>query len=669
MKSSALFAAAVAIYATGASAQIRFSFSRQYRSKDSKSSSNAGGTAAAAAMRSTDRRQTLPLEFSAIDWTYVVNASVGTPPQDVQLALTVSADKSWVYDAEYGYDWGYGAFLPNKSSTFERSGEDSFSVQYIDGNYAYGDDIRDTLWVGGAALPNLTMGFASWTTMRMGVLALGFNDSFSDVPNVPDLMVAEGLVESPAFSLWIDDENATSGNVLFGAVDRAAFEPPLVRFPIYSHDVEWRDDHSWDVSLVSLNYSATPGGTAKPLIDNQTAVEETVLVVDPSFSVSTLPSYLAQPIWDLAGATYDDGYGLALIPCAAASNLTGRLVLQLYGPDGPVLDVPLRDLVLDSEYWDQYHGTGATRCVFGVANGTSTLWSVAADGNDYGWALGAPMLKRVYTVFDVANRELGMAQVKFDDGEEDLVTFSAYGAKIPDSTLAKKPCDDRYRYCPDDDDNGRRTRFSDRYDPGLSGAPLVGVVIGSIVAGALIVLGIIWAVMACYRRKLVRAAEVDNEKGHASAATAAPATTDAPVQPPALPPRPPAAPIDVAAVTGEAPQSEAEPQRAPPSLPSSQPQPIVTSDAEKAEASRAGQESPEASSSPPAQARASNEVVEPTASQSAPEPERTPPSPPQSPAPHDTENGKSSRTGTDKDEDEDAPAPGPSDAEKHASSS
>ena len=128
MKSSALFAAAVAICATPASAQIRFPFSRQYRSKDSKSNSNGIGHTAASAMRSADRRQSHSFEFSSIDWTYVANVSVGTPPQDLQLALTVSAAESWVDDTEYGYDWGHGTFLPNESSTFESPSEDIFSV-------------------------------------------------------------------------------------------------------------------------------------------------------------------------------------------------------------------------------------------------------------------------------------------------------------------------------------------------------------------------------------------------------------------------------------------------------------------------------------------------------------------------------------------------------------
>ena len=652
MKSSSLFAfaTAAALCAAPASAQVRFPFSRQYRSGNSQDSShsNEDTSTTTAAARSADRRQTLSQEFSAMYWTYVVNASVGTPPQDVQMSLTVSADKSWVEDAEYSYDYGEGDFWANESSTFVGDGEETFNVEYVDGNRAYGDSMRETLWVGGAALPNLTMGLASVSSTYMGVLALGFNDSFSGEPNVPDLMVAEGLIESPAYSLWIDDEGSevapASGNVLFGAVDRAAFEPPLIRFPIYSHEVDWRSDNGWDVRLASLNYTRTPGGTMRPLLDNLTAVEDTVVYFDPSFSLSTLPSYLAHPIWELAGAEYDDLYEQAMIPCAAATNLTARLALQLYGPDGPVIDVPLRDLVLADEY-DTYDG--ATRCVFGLTNGTSDVFGSSTGTSDESWSLGAPMLKRAYAVFDIANRELGIAKVKSGGSmaEDDLVTFSTYGAEIPESTLATRWCDDRYDYCPDDDGTGSRPHRSD-YDPGISGAPLVGVVIGSIVGGALVVLGIIWAIMACYRRKLAKQYDADNnEKGQAQMAAAI-VTTNEPEQSPALPPRPPVAPIDVAAVTGEPSGSGVpEPQHAPP------PQPTAASGAQQAEASGTAHE-PEAPAPAPVERPVSSDADGPSASEAVShEPDRAPPSPPQSPAPNDAEQPETSLAEADRDGD------------------
>ncbi|RYP56143.1 hypothetical protein DL771_012088 [Monosporascus sp. 5C6A] len=556
MKSSALFLAA--ILAATASAQVRLPFSRQHR---------AGATDGSA-----QRRTPPAVELYGAQFTYVINASVGTPPQNLSLALTLSADESWVLDAnDLSYE-DYGAFWPGNSSTFVQPGWNSFSLRYIDGHLAYGDRIRETLWVGGAAVPNLTMGLAHETNARLGMLALGFNRSSSDVPNFPDRMLAEGLVNSTAYSLWLDGQSAESGNVLFGAVDKAAFEPPLVRFPVGTAtfpDGVYLSPQTFNVNLASVNFSRTAGGPMQPLVQNQTAVEEVIVTIDPNFAVTHLPQFLARPIWDLAGVTYNEDLRLATIPCSAASNSTARLALQLYGTDGPVIDVPVSDLVLDGDgvvtsTWDWDTEAATTWCTFGVQNTSSISSSLSEERR--AWGLGAPMLKRSYVVFDLANREMALARVKFGADQDDVVPFPSYGADIPEST---KACNEKYDYCSDDSDGSGSTgryRSGTPYDGGLSGGPLVGVMVGCIVGTSAVALGIIWGILACARRRQQSAdTAVDDEKAQA--------VTEA-EQPPALPPRPPppADPEKAAAAQAvaetESPPTIPPPETPPPTIPS-----------------------------------------------------------------------------------------------------
>ncbi|RYP83494.1 hypothetical protein DL770_005384 [Monosporascus sp. CRB-9-2] len=565
MKSSAPFLAV--ILAATASAQLRLPFSRQH--------------GAGAADRSARRRTPPAIELYRAEFTYVVNASVGTPPQNLSLALTLSDDESWVLDAnEWSYQ-DYGAFWPGNSSTFVRPGWDSFSLQYMDGQLAYGDRIRETLWVGGAAVPNLTMGLAHETNARLGVLALGFNRSSSGVPNFPDRMLAEGLVNSTAYSLWLDDSSAESGNVLFGAVDKAAFEPPLVRFPVGRAtfpDGVYSSPQTFNVNLASVNFSRRAGGAMQPLVRNQTAVEEVIVAIDPNFAVTHLPHFLAQPIWDLAGATYDEDLSLATIPCSAASNSTARLALQLYGTDGPVIDVPVSDLVLDGDgvvtsTWNWDTEAATTWCTFGVQNTSHIRTSLLEERS--AWSLGAHMLKRTYAVFDLANREMALARAKFGADRDDVVPFPSYGAEIPESTEA---CNEKYNYCPDDSNGSGSTgryRSGTPYDGGLSGGRLVGVVVGCIFGGSAVALGIIWGILACARRRRQSAdTAVDDEKAQA--------VTEA-EQPPALPPRPPA-PADPEKAAAAKVVAETEP---PPAIP---PQPPAPADPEKAAGAQVNEE-------------------------------------------------------------------------------
>ncbi|RYP17982.1 hypothetical protein DL765_004201 [Monosporascus sp. GIB2] len=565
MKSSAPFLAAV--LAATASAQVRLPFSRQ--------------RGAATADGSAQRRTPPAVELYGAEFTYVINASVGTPPQNLSLALTLSADESWVPDANDWSSWDYGAFWPGNSSTFVRPGQNSFTVQYMDGRTAYGDRIRETLWVGGAAVPNLTMGLAHETNARLGMLALGFNRSSSGVPNFPDRMLAEGLVNSTAYSLWLDDSSAESGNVLFGAVDRAAFEPPLVRFPVGMAtfpDAVYFSRQTFNVNLASVNFSRTAGGAMQPLVQNQTAVEEVIVGIDPNFSVTNLPHFLAQPIWDLAGVTYDRESRVATIPCSAASNSTARLALQLYGADGPVIDVPVSDLVLDGDGvvptprdWDTE--TETRWCTFGVQN-TSSVRSLLFEERR-AWGLGAPVLKGMYAVFDLANREMALARAKFGADRDDVVPFPSYGADIPEST---KACNKKYDYCSDDSDGSGSTgryRSGTPYDGGLSGSPLVGVVVGCIFGGSVVTLGIVLGILALVRRRQQSAdTAVDEEKTQA--------VTDA-EQPPPLPPRPPQAPADPEKAAAA--QAVAETEQPPP-IP---PQPPAPADPEKTAAAQVSQ--------------------------------------------------------------------------------
>lgn len=141
---SALFAAVVSAAAATTtitvSAQTRFPFSRQQHNHDDATTpvQSAGIRGDPGNTNSSNDRRALSLQlfFQEIDWTYVVNASVGTPPQNLTLAVAPSASSSWVVqvDERYYNDYPYhsdvyphGAFVPGRSSTFELLDNNTFS--------------------------------------------------------------------------------------------------------------------------------------------------------------------------------------------------------------------------------------------------------------------------------------------------------------------------------------------------------------------------------------------------------------------------------------------------------------------------------------------------------------------------------------------------------------
>ena len=126
------------------------------------------------------KRDTNPLSVnignSVLYGLYYVNASVGTPPQFVQLQIDTGSSDVWMFgpgacsgDAQcLG-----GTFDPSNSSTATLLEKDGFEIQYVTpGSEVSGDYISDDFALGGASIKNLTMAVAtnaqSVTTGIMG---------------------------------------------------------------------------------------------------------------------------------------------------------------------------------------------------------------------------------------------------------------------------------------------------------------------------------------------------------------------------------------------------------------------------------------------------------------------------------------------------------------------
>ncbi|TDZ25073.1 putative aspartic-type endopeptidase OPSB [Colletotrichum orbiculare MAFF 240422] len=539
MRTSALFAAAVcAAAAAAASAHIRLPFTRQPAPPYGRSSSSFSSH--------------LPITSNA----YLVNVTVGTPPQRQTLKLSVQAGESYVIDAAQCSGYGsysddvacaYGSFDGNASSTYVNPGSESFSASR-DAGYGSGEVMSETLDVGGVRLPKITLGLADTADSNVGVLGLGFNASAyassssygtNSLPTVPDRLLQDGEIGSTAYSVWFDDEVAQSGTVLLGAVDKSAFEGPLIRFPISSEYSSSTTD--FQTILFSVNGSKSVTDAFTPL-GNQTASSSSyaysrsrTVRLSPDVVASYLPDDIARDIYALVGAVSDTSNYQAIVPCSANTS-TARLALQLHGADGPVLAVAVADLVVPSALYREEQWSWATEsseeyCLFAVLSDDSYAM------NRY--TLGSGVLKNAYLVFDLANEEVAVAKTKFGGSAatEEIVAFSSYAAKIPESTSVKSAvCSSGsasyYSGCSgsgsgsgdddDDDNDGSGSRSGGGYSgdyggggygggPGdfvvsVSKATQIGLGVG--ISAFVLIVGALtaWAVMRCRR---IRKAEAE----------------------------------------------------------------------------------------------------------------------------------------------------------------
>lgn len=161
------------------------------------------------------------------EWTrggYFTTCAIGTPYQHLSLQLDTGSSDIWVPDttAEACTDiqanprgCDLGTFNPNKSSTYQDVGPGEFNIQYVDNTHATGDYFADRFEIGGAVVKNVTMGLGIDTDIAYGLVGIGYalNEAIvsgtqlasSAYPNLPVVMEQEGLINSVAYSLWLND--------------------------------------------------------------------------------------------------------------------------------------------------------------------------------------------------------------------------------------------------------------------------------------------------------------------------------------------------------------------------------------------------------------------------------------------------------------------------------
>ncbi|KAG8159926.1 hypothetical protein KVR01_010563 [Diaporthe batatas] len=520
--------------------------------------------------------------------TYVVNATIGTPGQPVSLVLSSSTSDTWVKDTrsgdctysssyyssydgtydsdnDYSYSTGdciWGSFSSNVSSTFsyESEYEDSddsyissysydFYTYYPDGSYAQGRYFSDVITLGDVSLDNFTVGLVNTTDRYIGVLGLGYNDSSHST--FVDRLAAQGLINSTAFSIWVDDAQASSGNILFGAIDKTKFEGNLSRLSssysgekmmvqISSINATTKDstgpisityDEYSDTSYYGSSSSSSYSGSSYGYDDYMFTA-----TFSPPDPISVLPDDVTAQLWEIAGSYYDTRASLALIGCNAGGTASTTFSFRLgKGPNGPNISVALEDLIVPVtdvdlrtySYLSSY--VSSDTCVFGVQN------SSYGYAYSQGYNLGSSLLRRTYSVFDFANDEIAIAPVKFDATEtSDIVAFATYGARAPSSTM---DCTSSYCSRTGTDDDGTIINpdgtvadggEDDSYGLGagiLTVPALIGTALG-VGLGSLL-LGIAGFLLWRHRRNKKLAAGKDGDASVLSAEAGEPAATGA----------------------------------------------------------------------------------------------------------------------------------------------
>ncbi|KAH6854976.1 aspartic peptidase domain-containing protein [Chaetomium sp. MPI-CAGE-AT-0009] len=237
---------------------------------------------------------------------YYVKVKVGTPGQDLTMLLDTGSSDAWVlgHDADLCADPDlqslYGVsctdtYNPDLSSSEKMVKPGGFKITYLDGGTASGDYITDDLSIGGATIKSLQMAYVNKAVRGTGILGLGFSISeraSTKYPNIMDEMSNQGLIQSKAYSLYLNDRRTDAGSLLFGGIDTDKFIGALEILPLYKPP--GGNYSSFEVNFTAITLTHTNG--SHHTIPTSTLDHPAPAVLDSGTTLSYLPDEMAEPI-------------------------------------------------------------------------------------------------------------------------------------------------------------------------------------------------------------------------------------------------------------------------------------------------------------------------------------------------------------------------------------
>ena len=326
-----------------------------------------------------------------------------------------------------------GTYDANSSSTYKFVNSD-FNVSYVDGSGAAGDYATDTLSIGGKTLTSLQFGIGYQSTSADGILGIGYTADEAQVDaanlksyaNLPQAMVNAGLIKSNAYSLWLDDLEASIGSIIFGGVDTDKYTGQLQTLPVQKEFDEYAE---LIITLSSMSI-VNEGKTQNVGTDLPTAV-----ILDSGSSLTYLPNSLTSAIYTALDVQYSQQDGAAFASC----NLANANITLDFTFTSPTISIPISELVLsvstveegratpnsgdDGEGSYGSSGSDENICLFGIApsQGSTSV-------------LGDTFLRSAYVVYDLANNEISLAQTNFNSTTSHVLEIGTGTASVPDAT-------------------------------------------------------------------------------------------------------------------------------------------------------------------------------------------------------------------------------------------
>lgn len=227
-------------------------------------------------------------------------------------------------------------------------------------------------------------------------------------------MVESGLINSNAYSLWLNDLEANTGSILFGGVNKAKYHGDLKTLPIQTVNGGYSE---FVLALTGVAFASEHDSHSYSSASLPVAV-----LLDSGSSLTYLPDSLVKDIYDDFGVVYEPSSGVGFVPCNLAMNDTSIT----YTFSSPTITVDVKELILESG--PLYFRDGTRACPFGIVPaGDSTA------------VLGDTFLRSAYVVYDLSNNEISLANTNFNPTSDDILEIGSGKDSVPGATRVANP--------------------------------------------------------------------------------------------------------------------------------------------------------------------------------------------------------------------------------------
>lgn len=371
--------------------------------------------------------------------------SVGTPPQ-IQTVILDTGSSDLYFDARSASacteprtdsnSCRGGTFDSSSSSTYKTTITGGFNTSFGDGSTATGDFGTDVVQIGDVSLQNVQFGVArdvdSTTGFAIGLMGLGysFNEASENIyPNMPEVLVDAGAINSRLYSVFLNDVGDATGTILFGGVDTSKYTGDLTTLDLIPQGIETTDgetvNYVYEFVVAVTALSTTANGKTTSVFSSGDASGQSYqntlpVLLDTGSAAWTVPSSIYADVAALIPNL--DDYGNC--PCASAD---ADISLTLtFGAAVPIT-VPVRDLVVpvyDAQTNVQNQTTnGEPLCTF--------MLSPGQENEDQPFlTLGDAVLRSMYVVFDLDNGQVSLAQAAVNTSTSASTSAAGSSVKI-----------------------------------------------------------------------------------------------------------------------------------------------------------------------------------------------------------------------------------------------